>query len=331
MATTEDPGTVLIAGGAGYIGSHVNRALAGRGRDTVVYDNLSRGHREFCRWGAFEEGDLGDTGRLREVFRKYRIGSVMHFAAFTYVGESVEDPLAYYVNNTANTMNLLQVMREHGVGRFIFSSTAAIFGSPVEIPIVENHVRRPINPYGRSKLMIEDILGDCSAAYGLRSVCLRYFNAAGADPAAEIGEWHEPETHLVPLVLDAAMGARDRVEIYGTDYETPDGTCVRDYIHVMDLAEAHLLALEYLRRGGETNAFNLGNGKGFSVREVIDAARSVTAREIAAVEAPRRPGDPAVLVADSGKAAQVLGWRPRYDTLEGIVETAWAWRRKMKA
>ncbi len=329
MPTIEDTGAVLIAGGAGYIGSHVNRVLAGQGRATVAYDNLSRGHRAFLRWGEFEEGDLGDTGRLREVFRKHRIGSVMHFAAFTYVGESMEDPLAYYDNNVANTVNLLGVMREFGARDFIFSSTAAIFGNPDVVPVKEEHPRRPINPYGRSKLMIEDILGDCAAAYGLRSVSLRYFNAAGADPAAEIGEWHEPETHLVPLVLDAAIGARENVQIYGTDYDTPDGTCVRDYIHVMDLAEAHVLALEYLHRGGETNAFNLGNGRGFSVREVIDAARSVTGKEIRAVEAPRRPGDPAVLVADSGKAAKILGWRPRHRDIEEIIETAWAWRRKL--
>ncbi len=328
MGQEKDSGVVLITGGAGYIGSHVNKLLVKRGIRTVVFDNLCRGHREFLLWGEFEEGDLSDIERIRDVFRKHRIGAVMHFSAFTYVGESVDDPLAYYANNTANTLNLLRVMREFQVQQFIFSSTAAIFGDPIDIPIMETHVKRPINPYGRSKLMIEEIIGDCSIAYGLRAVSLRYFNAAGADPEMEIGEWHEPETHLVPLVLDAAIGARDHIDIYGTDYDTPDGTCVRDYINVTDLAEAHVAALEYLFRGGKTDAFNLGNGKGFSVRQVIEAARKVTGREIRTVESPRRPGDPAVLVADAGKAMSVLGWRPRCDTLEGIIETAWKWRRR---
>lgn len=320
---------IAIAGGAGYIGSHVNKALNEKGYQTIILDNLSTGHREFARWGQFCQCDLADIEGLRSVFAERHIAAVMHFCAFTYVGESVADPQKYYINNVKNTINLLQVMKEHGVKRFIFSSTAAVFGDPVMIPIPDGHRREPVNPYGRSKLMIEEILSDYSAAYDLSFVALRYFNAAGADPDASIGEWHEPETHLIPLVLDAALGKRDRIDIYGTDYDTPDGTCVRDYIHVADLAAAHVGALEYLERGGGSDAFNLGNGKGFSVREIVDAARKVTGRIIPSIDKGRRPGDPAILIADSARAAAVLGWMPRHDDIGGIINTAWQWHQKL--
>jgi len=322
-------GTILIAGGAGYIGSQMNKALNNKGYRTIVVDNLSAGHREFARWGEFHRCDLGDIEGLRSVFAGRSISAVMHFCAFTYVGESVEDPQKYYINNVKNTINLLQVMREHGVKRFIFSSTAAIFGNPVEIPIAENHPKEPINPYGRSKLMIEQILEDYAGAYDLRYVALRYFNAAGADPDCDVGEWHDPETHLIPLVLDAALGARENIAIFGTDYDTPDGTCVRDYIHVADLAGAHVAALEHLGGGGQSDAFNLGNGKGFSVREIIDAARKVTGKDIPVVEKGRRAGDPAVLIADSARAMSVLNWKPAHADIEEIIATAWRWHQKL--
>jgi len=321
----------LIVGGAGYIGSHVNKYLAGGGRRTVVYDNLAYGHREFVKWGDFVEGDLADPEALRSCFRRYPIRSVMHFGAFTYVGESVSDPGKYYGNNVANTLNLLSVMREFGVPYFIFSSSCAVYGAPREILITENHPRDPINPYGRTKWMIEMILEDYARAYGIKYANLRYFNAAGADPEGEVGEWHEPETHLIPLVLDAALGKREDVKIFGTDYETADGTCIRDYIHVTDLARAHALALEKLIRDGVSDSFNLGNGNGFSVREVIDTARRVTGRTVSVTEGPRRDGDPPVLVGSSEKARNLLGWEARYADLESIVETAWKWQRTLKS
>ncbi|HPG51805.1 MAG TPA: UDP-glucose 4-epimerase GalE [Spirochaetota bacterium] len=324
-----DRSTVLIAGGAGYIGSHANKELSRRGVKTVVFDNLSYGHREFARWGDFEQGDLNDADTLCRVFEKYRIGAVMHFSAFTYVNESVTDPARYYENNVVNTLKLLKAMNEHDVPNFIFSSTCATYGDPVKIPIPEEHPLNPINPYGRSKLMVEQMLADFSSAYGLRYVSLRYFNAAGADPDGEIGEWHEPETHLVPLVLDTALGVRDRVDIYGTDYDTADGTCIRDYIHVSDLATAHIAALDYLRGGGKPGVFNLGNGEGFSVRAIIDAAARVTGRKIPVREAARRAGDPPVLIGDASRAAQVLGWRPVHADIDVILETAWRWHTKL--
>lgn len=326
----EGRSAILIAGGAGYIGSHVNKELARRGTGTVVLDNLSHGHREFARWGEFVHGDLKDTALLDSVFGKYRIGAVMHFSAFTYVNESVADPARYYENNVANTLNLLKAMKEHGVSCFIFSSSAATYGNPVKIPIPEDHPLNPINPYGKSKLMVEQMLPDFAAAYGLKYASLRYFNAAGADPEGEVGEWHEPETHLIPLVLDAALGVRERVDIYGTDYDTPDGTCVRDYIHVSDLAAAHIAALDYLRRGGgESCVFNLGNGEGFSVRSIIEAAERVTGRNIPVREAARRAGDPAILIGDASRAARVLGWKPRYVKIDEIIETAWRWHTRL--
>lgn len=319
---------ILIVGGAGYIGSHINKMLSENSYETVVFDNLSYGHEDFVKWGSLERGDLGNIESIREVFKKYPIDSVMHFAAFAYVGESVTDPQKYYRNNVCNTLNLLQVMLEFDVKKLVFSSTCATYGNPVEIPITENHPQNPINPYGRGKLMVETVLDDYSRAYNLNYVSLRYFNAAGADPDAEVGENHNPETHLIPLILDAAIGKRENIKIFGTDYETEDGTCIRDYIHVTDLADAHLKALKYLENGGKSDYFNLGNGSGFSVQEVIDRARQVTGKKIVAVESERRPGDPPVLVGSSDKIKSVLNWKPKYNDISVIIETAWKWHKK---
>ncbi|AIS32774.1 MULTISPECIES: UDP-glucose 4-epimerase GalE [Methanobacterium] len=319
---------ILVTGGAGYIGSHANKELTRTGYETVVLDNMSYGHPDFLKWGVFEEVDLGDLESIRNVFRKYEIEAVMHFAAFTYVGESVEDPQKYYLNNLRNTLNLLQVMNEFEVRKLVFSSTCATYGNPQKIPLTEDHPQNPINPYGQGKLMVEKVLKDYSSAYGLRYVSLRYFNAAGADPEGEVGERHEPETHLIPLILDAAMGKREDIKIFGTDYPTTDGTCIRDYIHVTDLADAHIKALKYLEDGGESEVFNLGNGNGFSVREVIEEARKVTGKEIKATETERRPGDPPVLVGSSEKARKILKWQPKYDDLTKIISTAWEWHKK---
>lgn len=320
---------ILIVGGAGYIGSHLNKEINKKGIKTVIFDNLSYGHKDFVKWGTFEKGDLGNIEEIRAVFKKYPIEAVMHFAAFAYVGESVEDPQKYYINNVKNTLNLLQVMLEENVKYFVFSSTCATYGNPVEIPITENHPQNPINPYGKTKLMVEQILKDYSDAYGLKYASLRYFNAAGADPDSEVGELHDPETHLIPLILDVAAGKREDIKIFGTDYDTPDGTCIRDYIHVTDLADAHILALEYLQNGGKSDFFNLGNGNGFSVKEVIETAREVTGKDIKAVEADRRPGDPPILVGSSNKAKETLNWNPKYDELSKIIETAWNWHKKI--
>jgi UDP-glucose 4-epimerase len=319
---------ILVTGGAGYIGSHANKELTRAGYETVILDNMSYGHPDFLKWGVFEEVDLGDLESIRNVFRKYEIEAVMHFAAFTYVGESVEDPQKYYLNNLRNTLNLLQVMNEFEVRKLVFSSTCATYGNPQKIPLTEDHPQNPINPYGQGKLMVEKVLKDYSSAYGLRYVSLRYFNAAGADPEGEVGERHDPETHLIPLILDAAMGKREDIKIFGTDYLTPDGTCIRDYIHVTDLADAHIKALKYLDAGGESEIFNLGNGNGFSVREVIEEARKVTGKEIKATETERRPGDPPVLVGSSEKARKILKWQPEYDDLTKIISTAWEWHKK---
>jgi len=320
---------ILIVGGAGYIGSHLNKEMSKKGYEVVVFDNLSYGHKDFVKWGTFERGDLGNIRDIRAVFKKYRIDAVMHFAAFTYVGESVEDPQKYYLNNVRNTLNLLQVMLEENVKHFVFSSTCATYGNPLEIPITENHPQNPINPYGRGKLIVEQVLKDYSDAYGFKYTSLRYFNAAGADPDGEIGELHDPETHLIPLILDVAAGKRVDVKIFGTDYDTPDGTCIRDYIHVTDLADAHILALKYLQDGGKSDFFNLGNGNGFSVKEVIETAKMVTGKDIKAAETERRPGDPSVLVGSSLKAKEVLKWKPQYDDLFKIIETAWNWHKKI--
>ena len=318
---------VLVVGGAGYIGSHMLRCLGNAGIDVTTIDNLSSGRRDAVTHGDFVEGDLGDRALLDDLFGRTKFDGVMHFAAHIEVGESVIDPGKYYRNNVVNTQVLLDAMREHGVTNFIFSSTAAIFGEPVQDRIDESHPKKPINPYGRSKLMVERILGDYDSAYGLKSVCLRYFNAAGADPAGDIGECHNPETHLVPLVLRAASGRRKNISVFGTDYDTRDGTCIRDYIHVNDLCDAHLLALCKLWGGAPSAAYNLGNGNGFSVREVIDTAKAVTGCDIAVVEADRRSGDPGTLVADSSRAKSELGWAPKYADLATIIEHAWHWEQ----
>lgn len=320
--------TILVAGGAGYIGSHVCKMLHKRGYEVVVYDNLSRGYRSFARWGDFVCGDIGDGAQLERVFNKYPIDVVMHFCAFIEVAESASDPEKYYCNNVQNTITLLKVMRIHRVNKFIFSSTAAVYGMPDRMPIREDERTLPINPYGRSKHMVEQILMDYAAAYDLRSISFRYFNAAGADPEGEIGEAHVPETHLIPLILDAAAGRREHVNVYGTDYDTRDGTCVRDYIHVNDLADAHIRGVAYLIKDGETNCFNLGSGNGWSVREMIETVRAVTKRDFRVLETARRPGDPPVLVASSEKAQRLLHWECSF-SLEDIIRTAWNWHQHM--
>ena len=319
---------ILVCGGAGYIGSHVNKELNRRGYETVVFDNLVYGHREAVKWGTFIQGDLKNPVEIKAVFQTYPIEAVFHFAAYAYVGESVIDPEKYYFNNVANTLNLLHAMRTNSCDKIIFSSTCATYGEPEKVPITEDMPQRPINPYGASKLMIERILKDYGNAYGLKYAILRYFNAAGADPEGEIGEDHDPETHLIPLVLDAASGKRPDIKVFGTDYPTRDGSCIRDYIHVMDLADAHILALQYLENGGESDCFNLGNTQGTSVLEVIDAVRRVNEKDFKVTLAHRRPGDPAALVGSSEKAKKVLGWVPRYADINTIVEHAWQWHKK---
>lgn len=318
---------ILVCGGAGYIGSHCVKRLHESGYETVTFDNLSEGHRGAVR-GEFVEGDLASAEALDALFQRYEIDGVLHFAAHCYVGESVSNPEKYFTNNVANTLNLLRAVRDAGVRRFIFSSTAATYGNPRENPIPETHPTEPINPYGRSKLMVEQMLDAFDHAYGLRFVCLRYFNAAGADPDGELGEDHDPETHLLPLAMRAAAGTGPALKVFGTDYDTPDGTCVRDYIHIMDLADAHIRALEYLQNGGESTRFNLGNERGYSIREVIDTIAEVSGKPVPAEDAPRRPGDPPSLVAASARAREVLGWKPRFGDLRSIVETAWKWHDK---
>ena len=321
--------TVLVVGGAGYIGSHMVKLLAGRGHAVVTLDDLSTGYRDAVVRGEFVRGSIADRAGLDALFRSRPFDAVMHFASFIQVGESVAEPAKYYANNVCNTLTLLDAMVAAGVKRFIFSSTAAIFGEPEAPLIAEDHPRRPLNPYGRSKWMVEQALADYDHAYGIKAACLRYFNAAGADPDGELGERHEPETHLIPLVLQAASGRRPHIGIFGTDYPTPDGTCIRDYIHILDLCEAHLLALDRLLAGDRSLAFNLGNGAGFSVRQVIEAAQRVSGREIPRQLGPRRAGDPARLVADSSRAKAELGWQPRHADLETIITHAWAWERKL--
>jgi UDP-glucose 4-epimerase len=321
---------ILVTGGAGYIGSHTVKELLKAGYEVVVVDDLSSGHREFVLTQHFVRADIRDRSALLELFREFPITGVMHFAALTSVPESVAEPARYYEVNLWGTFNLLEVMRAFEVKLFVFSSSAAVYGDPEKIPIPEDHPARPKSPYGKTKLMVEEILADYAKAYDFRYVSLRYFNAAGSDPEGEIGEWHEPERHLIPIVLEVAAGKRPYLEIYGTDYETPDGTGIRDYIHVSDLASAHVLALQYLEKGGKSEVFNLGIGRGYSVREVVEICRRVTGREIPVHEAPRRPGDPAILVADPSKAERVLGWKPRFTELEPIVETAWNWLRKRR-
>jgi UDP-glucose 4-epimerase len=316
---------VLVVGGAGYIGSHMVKYLATAGTDVITLDNLSYGYRDAVKYGEFVEGDLGDATLLDRVFGRHPIDAVMHFAAYIQVGESVLKPAMYYRNNVVNTVALLDAMVRHDVGHFIFSSTAAIFGEPEYTPIDEQHPKQPINPYGRSKLMVEHILEDYDTAYGLKSTCMRYFNAAGADPGGELGERHQPETHLIPLILQAASGRREDIKVFGDDYATDDGTCVRDYIHINDLCAAHSLGLDRMRETQQSARYNLGNGNGFSVQQVIDATRRVTGREIQVDIEPRRAGDPAVLVADSTLARRDLNWQPAYADLDTIIETAWRW------
>jgi len=322
---------ILVVGGAGYIGSHMVWLLGQMGARATVLDDLSSGHRDAVIGAELVHGSLADEALLDLVLTKGRFDAVMHFASFIQVGESVRDPAKYYRNNVANTLNLLQAMHRHGVKRFVFSSTAAVYGNPAYVPIDEAHPQQPINPYGRSKLMIEQVLADFARAYGMQSVCLRYFNAAGAHPEALLGERHDPETHLIPLVLQAASGRQPHITVYGRDYDTPDGTCIRDYIHVMDLAQAHWQALQYLMDDGSSAVFNLGNGQGFSVQEVIEVSRQVSGRAISVQEGERRAGDPPRLVADARLAREVLGWQPQYAELETIVRDAWAWEQKMAA
>ncbi|ERT17823.1 UDP-galactose-4-epimerase [Pseudomonas putida SJ3] len=310
----------LVVGGAGYIGSHMVKHLLGAGHEVVVADLVWPG--PGIQWAKL---DIADEAALDVLFGVCHFDAVFHFASFIQVGESVSAPGKYYQNNVAATLALLQAMVNAGIRHLVFSSSAAVYGNPQYVPIDEAHVKGPINPYGLSKWMVEQILEDFDRAYGLKSVCLRYFNAAGADPDGQLGERHEPETHLIPLILQAASGRHEAVTVFGRDYDTPDGTCIRDYVHVADLASAHALAVDYLLAGGERTAFNLGNGLGFSVQQVIDTARAVTGRHINALDAPRRAGDPPRLVADASKALQVLGWRPEFASLEQIVRHAWQW------
>jgi UDP-glucose-4-epimerase GalE len=317
---------ILVTGGAGYIGSHAVRLFLARGHDVWVYDNLCHGHRAAVPAERLIVADLAEEQRLDQALVSHRIEAVVHYAAFCYVGESVRDPAKYHRNNLVNTLTLMECMRRHGIGRMVFSSTCATYGAPERVPITEDEKQKPINPYGNAKLGVERALADYAAAYGWGYAALRYFNAAGASPDGKIGEDHDPETHLIPLVLQTALGQRAHVEVYGTDYPTPDGTCVRDYIHIDDLAEAHLLALEKLR-AGHGLCLNLGVGHGYSVREVIRTAEAVTGKTIPVKEGPRRPGDPPALVAAAERARQVLGWAPRYTELRPIIETAWNWHR----
>ena len=318
--------SVLVTGGAGYIGSHAVKALTAAGHQVTVYDDLSAGHREGARFAHdFVEGGILDTTRLRRALRDHGCEAVMHFAAWLSVGESVRDPAGYYRNNVVGALSVLDAMVAEQVPHLVFSSTAAVFGNPVETPITEDHPRRPINAYGETKLAVERALPHYERAYGLRSVVLRYFNAAGADPAGELGEDHSPELHLIPRAIDAALG-RDTFQIFGEDYDTPDGTCLRDYIHVTDLADAHLRALDALRDGGPSATYNLGNGRPTSVRQVVDAVARAAGRPVPVTIGPRREGDPAILFASSDRIKRELGWTPRFEDIDTIVKTAWAWR-----
>ncbi|MGH9403069.1 MAG: UDP-glucose 4-epimerase GalE [Terriglobia bacterium] len=316
---------LLVTGGAGYIGSHTAKALAQKGLEPVTLDNLSAGVRDAVRWGELIEGDFGNREILRGIFARHKIEAVFHFAASASVGESVRDPRSFFHNNVANTLALLDAMLDAGVKTIVFSSSAATYGDPEKVPMPEDHRQLPINPYGESKLAIERVLQWYGNAYGLRWVAFRYFNAAGADPVGEIGESHNPEEHLIPRVIQAVLGQIPEVQIYGTDYPTQDGTAVRDYIHVSDLADAHVLGLQYLSKGGESAAFNLGTSKGHSVREVIQTVEKVSGRKVPYREGPRRPGDPPVLVADGSKAMHALAWKPQYPDLESIIKSAWQW------
>jgi UDP-glucose 4-epimerase len=320
-------GKVLITGGAGYIGSHVVKRLLEKGMETIVLDNMQTGHREAVVGGTCIQGDIGDERILQEIFAGHEIDSVIHMAADSLVGDSTRAPLKYFNNNVNKGLKLLDEMLEHKVNKMVFSSSAAVYGNPPRVPIQEDSPALPINPYGETKLIFEKILESCKGAHGLQYISLRYFNAAGADPDGLIGEDHHPETHLIPNVLRALLEKSAKVSIFGTDYDTPDGTCIRDYIHIVDIAEAHILALEALHAGEGGEVFNLGNGNGFSVRQIIQVACQVTGRTIPVVESQRRPGDPPILVASSEKIRKRLGWAPRYGTLEEIIDTAWGWHR----
>lgn len=339
---------ILVTGGAGYIGSHTNAMLRKMGKSTLVLDNLSYGHKQSLELIPYIQtdkdsaqsqsygdtfliqADLNDTFALKKIFNHYDIDSVLHFAAFTYVGESVSDPAKYYRNNVANTLNLLETMKEFDCKKIVFSSTCATYGNPLELPLKESHPQNPINPYGRSKLMIEQILHDFSNAYGLSYVILRYFNAAGASIAFNIGESHSPETHLIPLVIQKALGQRKTLSVFGQDYDTKDGSCIRDYIHVDDLATAHILALEYLNSHQKSEVFNLGNGEGFSVLEVIKKMSEISNKEIPYIVEERRAGDPAILIGDSTKAKEILGYNPSFSSLETILKSAYQWHTNQR-
>ena len=325
---SENRPVVLVTGGAGYIGSHACKQLSQAGYLPVTFDNLHRGHRELVKWGPLEEGDLQDQGRISAVIDKYRPVAVMHFAALAYVGESVTDPARYYRNNVGGSANLLAAMQALDNPVIIFSSTCATYGEPDSVPIREDHPQNPVNPYGRSKLMVEQMISDMADAHGFKFTNLRYFNAAGADPDGETGELHDPETHLVPLALQAAKGELEKLAVFGDDYPTEDGTCIRDYIHVTDLADVHLLALQHLLNGGGSTSYNLANGNGFSVKEVIDTVERVTGLQVPREIAGRRPGDPPALVGDASKVRDELGWRLRFASLEKIIETAWDFERR---
>ncbi|MBP0020322.1 MAG: UDP-glucose 4-epimerase GalE [Cyanobacteria bacterium SBLK] len=325
------PTTILVTGGAGYIGSHAVLALQKEGYEVIILDNLVYGHRELVEEVLKVElivGDTGDRELLDNLFATHNITAVMHFAAYAYVGESVTAPDKYYRNNVIGTLTLLEAMLKAKVNKFVFSSTCAVYGVPKTFPIPEDHPKDPINPYGQSKLMVEQMLADLDRAYDLRSVRFRYFNAAGADPQGRLGEDHDPETHLIPLTLYTALGKREAIYMFGTDYPTPDGTCIRDYIHVSDLASAHVLGLNYLLKGGKTEVFNLGNGTGFSVKEVIEAAKKVTGKDFTVLKRDRRPGDPPKLVGAGEKAREILGWTPQYAGIEEIIAHAWQWHQK---
>jgi UDP-glucose-4-epimerase GalE len=317
--------TVLVTGGAGYVGSHTAKVLASAGYNVVVYDSLSRGHREAVRWGPFEQGELHNTARLRDVLERHQIEAVLHFAALAYVGESMQQPELYFHNNVGGTLSLLDAMRAAAVRKLVFSSTCAVYGTPKTVPIDESNPRAPESPYGESKMMVEQALHWEGVCHGLEWAALRYFNAAGCDAAGEIGEDHSPETHLIPSLLEAALGKRPACPLFGDDYPTPDGTCIRDYVHVTDLGAAHVLALQYLERGGASTQINLGTGDGYSVREILNSAQRVIGRPIPIVQQPRRPGDPPKLVAAAGRAQSLLGWKLEHSAIDNILATAWRW------
>lgn len=321
---------ILVCGGAGYIGSHMCKMLAQQGYQVTVFDNLSTGHREACQWGNFVHGDLLDPRALQALFAASEFAAVFHFSARSLVAESVANPALYYLNNVVGTLNLLEAMRACEVSQFVFSSSASIFGNPQKELIDETHCRLPINPYGETKLLVERALTYYAQAYGLNSVSLRYFNAAGADPDSTIGESHTPETHLIPNVLKAALSEGKRLKVFGNDYPTSDGTCVRDYIHINDLCQAHLLGLKHMDNHRGAHGFNLGNGRGFSILDIIKTSEEVTGRKIPYDLEPRRPGDPPSLVADSRRAREILGWQPRHAEISDIIRSAWAWHRKQR-